>query len=60
MYKSCSKKDVSPLNGKNKCFTHPQKGNKELLRKYCPTLLSPFSGKYLERLLYNSMFEFFM
>ena len=42
---------------KGQCFTH---NDKQLLRKHRSTLISPISGKNLERLLYNSMLKFFL
>ena len=37
-----------------------KKNDKRLLKNYRPISLLPICGKVLERLLYNSMFEFFI
>ena len=37
-----------------------EKKDKQLLKNYRPISLLPICGKVLERLLYNSMFEFFI
>ena len=37
-----------------------EKKDKQLLKNYQPISLLPICGKILERLLYNSMFEFFI
>ena len=37
-----------------------KKNEKQLLKKYRPISLLPICGKVLERILYNSMFEFFI
>ena len=36
-----------------------KKGDKQILKNYRPISLLPITGKILERLLYNTMFEFF-
>ena len=36
-----------------------KKGEKQILKNYRPISLLPITGKILERLLYNTMFEFF-
>ena len=36
-----------------------KKGNKQILENYRPVSLLPICGKILERLIYNSLFEFF-
>ena len=37
-----------------------KKGNKQTLENYCPVSLLPVCGKIFERLIYNSLFEFFI
>ena len=37
-----------------------KKNDKQLLKNYQPISLLPICGKVLERILYNSMFEFFI
>ena len=36
-----------------------KKGDKQILKNYRPISLLPITGKMLERLLYDTMFEFF-
>ena len=36
-----------------------KKGNKQLLKNYCPISLLPIIGKIFEKLLYDQMLEFF-
>ena len=47
----CKKANVAPVF---------KKGDKQLLKNYCPISLLPILGKIFERLLYNEMFEFFI
>ena len=37
-----------------------KKGDKQILKNYCPVSLLPICGKILERLMFNEMFEFFI
>ena len=37
-----------------------KKGDKQILKNYCPVSLLPICGKILERLMFNDMFEFFI
>ena len=37
-----------------------KKNDKHLLKNYQPISLLPICGKFLERILHNSMFEFFI
>ena len=45
---------------KSKCCSYPLKNDKQLLKDYRPISLFPICGKVVERILYNSMFEFFI
>ena len=47
----CKKANVAPVF---------KKGDKQLLKNYCPISLLSILGKIFERLLYNEMFEFFI
>ena len=44
----------------NKAVPVHNKSNKQALKNYCPVSLLPICGKALERLTYNSLFEFFV
>ena len=37
-----------------------KKGDKQILKNYCPVSLLPICGKILERLMFNEMFEIFI
>ena len=60
IFKSCLKSGKFPLEWK-KANVVPayKKGDKQLLKNYCPISLLPVAGKIFERILYNNMFEFF-
>ena len=49
--KSPEKANVVPIH---------KKGEKQILKNYQPISLLPITGKILERLLYDAMFEFFI
>ena len=52
-----------PMSGRKQCCPCPlftKKDDKQLLKSYRPISLLPICGRALERLLYNSMFEFFI
>ena len=61
IYKKCLEKGHFPneLKKANVVPVH-KKNDKQLLKNYRPISLLPICGKVLERLLYNSMFEFFI
>ena len=48
------------MNGKKQMLFLSIKNDKQLLKTYRPISLLPVCNKVLERLLYNSMFEFFI
>ena len=50
------KANVVPVHKKKK---KKKKNNKQLVENYCPISLLPVSGKILEQITYNKMFEFF-
>ena len=50
---------VFPTSGRKQMLFLSIKNEKQLLKNYRPISLLPICGKFLERLLYNSMFEFF-
>ena len=61
IYKRCREKDCFPNERKKANVVPAHKENeKQLLKNYRPISLLPICGKVLERLLYNSMFEFFI
>ena len=67
MLKICGKSIIKPLlitykKCLEKGFAVPvhKKNDKQLLKNYRPISLLPICGKVLERILYNSMFEFFI
>ena len=51
---------VFPTSGRRQMLFLSIKNEKQLLKNYRPISLLPICGKVLERLLYNSMFEFFI
>ena len=51
---------VFPTSGRKQLLFLSIKNEKQLLKNYRPISLLPICGKVLERLLYNSMFEFFI
>ena len=51
---------ISALKEANVVPVHLKKNEKQLLKNYPPISLLPICRKVLERLLYNSMFEFFI
>ena len=61
IFKSCSKKERFPSEWKkaNPVPVH-KKNDKQSVINFCPISLLPICGKIFERLLYNSMFGFFM
>ena len=61
IYKKCLEKGCFPNEWKkaNVVPVH-KKNDKQLLKNYRPISLLPICGKVLERILYNSMFEFFI
>ena len=50
----------SHLNGKANVVPVNNKGNKKTLKNYLPVSLLPICGKIFERLIYNSLSEFFI
>ena len=38
----------------------PEKGDTQILKNYLPVSLLPICGKVFERLIYNSLFEYFI
>ena len=61
IYKKCLEKDCFPNERKKANVVPAHKENeKQLLKNYRPISLLPICGKVLEKLLYNSMFEFFI
>ena len=61
IYKKCLEKGCFPSEWKkgNVVPVH-KKNDNQLLKNYRPISLLPICGKVLERLLYNSIFEFFI
>ena len=60
IYKKCHEKGCFPDEWKKTDFVPVhKKSDKYLLKNYRPISVLPICGKNLERLLYNSMFEFF-
>ena len=61
IYKKCLEKGCFPNEWKkaNVLPVHKRNDN-QLLKNYRPISLLPICGKVLERILYNSMFEFFI
>ena len=57
---SALRKVVFPTSGRKQMSFMSIKNDKQLLKNYRPISLLPICGKVLERLLYNSMFEFFI
>ena len=61
MYKKCLEKGCFPNEWKKENVVPVHKrNNKQLLKNYQPISLLPICGKVLDRLPYNSMFEFFI
>ena len=61
IYNKCPEKGCFPNEWKKANFVLVHKKNdKQLLKNYRPISLLPICGKVLERILYNSMFEFFI
>ena len=60
IFKSCLESGKFPSEWKktNVVPIH-KKGDKQILKNYRPISLLPMTGKILERLLYDTMFEFF-
>ena len=61
IFRSCivNKKFLSEWKKDDVVPVH-KKGNKQSLKIYCPVFLLPIFGKIFERLIYNSLFEFFI
>ena len=61
IFRSCidNGKFPSEWNKANVVPVH-KKGNKQTLENYRPVSLLPICGKIFERLIYNSLFEFFI
>ena len=61
IFRSCIEDGKSPSEWEkaNVVPVH-KKGNKQTLENYCPVSLLPICGKIFERLIYNSLFEFFI
>ena len=61
IFRSCTENGKFPSEWKkaNVVPVH-MKGNKETLENYRPVSLLPICGKIFERLIYNSLFEFFI
>ena len=61
IYKKCLEKGCCPNQWKKaNVVTVHKKNGKQLIKYYRPISLLPICGKVLERLLYNSLFEFFI
>ena len=60
IFQSCLESGKFPSERKkaNVVSIH-KKGNKQILKNYRPTSILPITGKILERLLDDTMFEFF-
>ena len=60
IFKSCVESGKFPIEWKkaNVVPVHI-KNNKQVIENYRPISLLPVSGKILERIIYNKMFEFF-
>ena len=61
LFKSCIKHGKFPNEWKmaNAGPVH-KKSNKQILKNYRPVFLLPICGKVFERLIYNSLFEYFI
>ena len=61
IFRSCIENEKLPSEWKkaNVAPVH-KKGNKQTLENYHPVSLLPICGKIFERLIYNSLFEFFI
>ena len=61
IFRSCIENGKFPSEWKkaNDVLVH-KKGNKQTLENYRPVSLLPICGKIFERLIYNSLFEFFI
>ena len=61
IFRSCTENGKFPSEWKkaNVVPVH-KKGNKQTLENYGPVSLLPICGKVFERLIYNSLFEFFI
>ena len=57
IYKKCL---AFPISGRKQILFLSIKSDKQLLKNYRPISQLPICGKVLERLHYNSMFEFFL
>ena len=60
IYNKFLERVVFPSNGRGQMLFLSIKGDKQLLKSYQPIYLLPVCSKVLERLLYNSVFEFLM
>ena len=60
IFKKCLEVLFSQRVEESKCCSCPQKNDKQLLKNYRPISLLPIYSKVLERLLFNSIFEFFI
>ena len=61
IFKSCIKHGNFPIEWKmaNVVPVH-KKSDKQILKNYWPVSLLPICGKVFERLIYNSLFEYFI
>ena len=61
IFQSCIKQRKFPTEWKkaNIVSVH-KKGDKQILKNYRPVSLLPLCGKIFERLIYNSLFEYFI
>ena len=60
MFQSCLESGKFPSKWKKvNVVPNHKKGDKQILKNYQPISLLPITGKILERLLYDTMFEFF-
>ena len=60
IYKNAMRRVVFPTSGRKQILFLPIKNDKQSLKNYEPICLLPICVKVLERLLYNSVFEFFL
>ena len=45
---------------KKQCSSNPQRRSKNLIKNYRPTSLLPFFSKVFERVIFNSLFNYFI
>ena len=59
IFQPCIKQGKSPIEWKMANVVH-KKSDKQILKNYRPVSLLPICGKVFERLIYNSLFEYFI